>query len=93
MDAPEDRSKALNEHMSSGLPQEQTSLLRPARPLRARTGCEQSQQNPRLFDHLVGAAEQRRRNFNPDRVGGGQVDNELKLARLHDGQVVWLGTF
>jgi hypothetical protein len=28
VNAPEERSKALNEHVSSGLPQEQTSLLR-----------------------------------------------------------------
>jgi hypothetical protein len=30
-------------------------------PISAKTGCEQSQQNLRLFDHLVGAGEQRGR--------------------------------
>jgi hypothetical protein len=61
MDAPEDRSKALNEHMSSGLPQEQKSLLRAGTSASARTGCEQSQQADNLFDHAVGAREERRR--------------------------------
>src|SRR5262245_39132403 len=37
------------------------------------------------FDHLVGAGEQRGRNFNAKRAGGGQIDDQLKLARLHTG--------
>jgi hypothetical protein len=32
----------------------------------AKTGCEQSQQNLRLFDHLVGAGEQRCGNFDAE---------------------------
>jgi hypothetical protein len=35
----------------------------------AKTGCEQSQQNLRLFDHLVGAGEQRCGNFDAERLG------------------------
>src|SRR5262245_14013051 len=40
-----------------------------------------------LFDQLVGAGEQRRRNFEAKRLGGRQVDDELELGRLHDRQV------
>ena len=35
----------------------------PRGPRSAISGREQSQQDPRLFDHLVGAREQRRRHF------------------------------
>jgi hypothetical protein len=45
MDAPEDRSKAINEHMSSGFaPRADIVTACPARPLRAITGREQMQQ-------------------------------------------------
>src|SRR6516165_11564292 len=45
-----------------------------------------------LFDHLVGAGEQRGRNFKAKRAGGGQIDDQLKLARLHYRQVGRLST-
>jgi hypothetical protein len=40
----------------------------PALPIRAITGCEQSQQLQLPFDHLAG--EQRGRNFEAERLGG-----------------------
>src|SRR5215211_2669059 len=43
-----------------------------------------------LFDHLVGAREQRGRDVEPERLGGLDVDHELELGRLLDRDVGWL---
>src|SRR5215472_8509706 len=39
------------------------------------------------FDHLVGAGEERRRDFKPKRPGGGKVDDEIELSRLLDREI------
>ena len=39
---------------------------------------------PALFDHLIGACEQRRRYLNPKRFCGLQIDDELELRQLQD---------
>jgi hypothetical protein len=56
-----------------------------ARRFSARTGREQSQQKLRLFDHLVGEREQPVRNLEAERLGGPEVDDKVKLGRLHHG--------
>src|SRR6478752_6349337 len=46
-----------------------------------------------LFNHLVGKREKRRRYFESDNFCCSHIDNQLKLGRLHDRQIGWLGTF
>jgi len=47
----------------------------------------------RLFDHLVGEREQPVRNCQAQRLGGFEVEHQLKLDWLHDWQVGWLLAF
>jgi hypothetical protein len=58
--------------------------------LTARSGHKQTpapQQTALLFDYLVGAAEQRERHGEPERLGGPQVDDQLDFRELLDRQV------
>jgi hypothetical protein len=45
------------------------------------------QQNVSLFDHLVGAADQRQRDSEAERLGSLEVENHLDFRGLHDRQV------
>jgi hypothetical protein len=47
----------------------------------------------RLFDHLIGAREHRRRNFEAERFGRLEVDHQLEFGRLFDRQIGRVGTF
>ena len=46
-----------------------------------------------LFDHFVGAGEQRGRDREAEQSCDLVVNDQLKPALLHDRQVLWLGTF
>src|SRR6478752_6758784 len=41
------------------------------------------------FDHLVGTGEERGRDFDAERLGGFQIDDELKFGRGLHRQVAW----
>src|SRR3954453_4302921 len=45
------------------------------------------QQNRPLLDHLVGAAEQRQRHVEAERLGGPEIEDQLDLRGLLDRQV------
>ena len=44
---------------------------------------------PFLFDYLVGAAEQRERHSETERLGGLQIDDQFDFHGLVDSQVGW----
>src|SRR5262249_45062185 len=46
----------------------------------------------RLFDHLIGEREKRRRNCEAQRSGGFDVDHKLELGQSLDCQLARLGT-
>jgi len=65
----------------------------PSRVVRRLVGKDTAQQNPCLFDHLVGAREQRRWHFVTERLGGLEIDHQLELRRLLDRQFCRVGPF
>src|SRR6059058_2971166 len=71
------------------------ALLRPCRERpcgrRAAEQCDGASSATRSFDHLVGAGEQRWRNFEAERPGRLQVDDELEFGGLQDREVCGLG--
>src|SRR5262249_54729748 len=52
----------------------------------AKTGPEQVQQTPRLFDDLVGAGEQGRWHFEAEHLRRDEVDDEIELGGLDHRQ-------
>src|SRR5262245_28314131 len=44
-----------------------------------------------LFDHLVGEQLHRVGDDQPQRLGGLEIDYQLELGRLHDGQIGGVG--
>jgi hypothetical protein len=44
-----------------------------------------------LLDHLIRPLQERRRDRQTKSLGGFEVDDQLELGRLFDGEVAWLG--
>src|SRR5712664_473213 len=44
-----------------------------------------------LLDHLIGPQQQCRRDRYPERPCGPDIDDQLELSRLLDGEVAWPG--
>jgi hypothetical protein len=59
-------------------------------PLEKAPPCHGARGN-RLFDDLVGAGEDRWRHGQPERFGGLEIDDQLEVGRLVDGQIGGLG--
>src|SRR2546429_6596132 len=81
MDAPEERL-GVKTGVVRFCPKSRHRCCVPARPLRARSGCEQMQQVAPLLDHLVGAAEQRDWKSDAERMGGLEIDDQLGFCGL-----------
>src|SRR5262245_42839242 len=70
--------------MSASHPKATDSLRSSEMTLSAQQATYAAQQSSRLFDHLVGADEQHRRDFETKPPGGSQVDHKIEPGRLHD---------
>src|SRR5713101_6573182 len=68
-----------------------SSVTRSRRPRRSVTGGGLASQHA-LLDHLIRPQQHRRRDREPERLGGLHVDHQIELGGLLDGQILGLHT-
>jgi hypothetical protein len=83
-DAPFDRlgskPRMASDHPDVSFRQLRTMRLRTLCEVCANSRPEHVQQTTKLFDHLVGAGEQRRWHVEAERFSGFEVDNKLEFG-------------
>jgi hypothetical protein len=87
------RNKALGEARPCTLPMSDLPLIATGKRTSFNVGFVPiADIAERLFDHLVGTGEQRRRHSYAKRFCGGQVDDKVELGRLLDRNIARLAT-
>src|SRR6266404_6836108 len=64
-----------------------------SQPTSATKSANSRRREPTSFNQLFRSGEQRRRNFEAQRLGSLEVDHQLEFGRLHDREVGGLLTF
>jgi hypothetical protein len=80
----QDEKNSFRVYLFRFTPESRRSRAVAALRICAISGCEQSQQTTLLFDHLVGAHEERFGDYKPDRLGGFEVDEQVQSYRQFD---------
>jgi hypothetical protein len=71
-------------------PESDRKLRHAGRSLYAKSDRSALRQKSALFDHLVGAGQERFGDDQPKRLGGLEIDDEFEFVRLLDRNIGWL---